>query len=113
MNRAERRKLGIPYKPETTYTIKHSELHNMVIQAAEKEIERVREETYRKSITCVIACYNQAMHEALSLGPERIKRVNKKVNEILQCVDKEVINIQDIIQWAEDYGIEITERKAG
>ena len=41
MNRASRRKLGVTEKPEPTYTIKISELHNMVLQAAEKEIERV------------------------------------------------------------------------
>lgn len=93
MNRAMRRQL-----------INNPQLFNKTIITYTEEQQRKAIEFAIKSMAAVVAI---SLHDKFGWGKDRINKLLAYAGNQYACCNKGTVNIDDIMQWCREYGVEI------
>lgn len=107
LNRAERRRLQRETAKDPTYNINQKQLSNLVHDKIEDRLGEIQSEAISKTIRAYTAAWVISLHDEFNFGHKRLQRILDKVQNQFECVTAETVTIEDLVNWCEEYGIEI------
>jgi hypothetical protein len=100
MNRKQRRAKGITDRPKT-YTMTEEQLTELKYQHSLQGI--------KYAVTGLSAVIVMALHDEFRFGVGRCKKALKRINDKFECVLAGTVELDDMISWCKEFGIEIAE----
>ena len=102
MNRKQRRQKR-DNAPVKTYNMNQRQLQSII----DNEMQEIKSKSINFTISAMQAAFVIALHDEFGFGPQRLERLISKVENQFDCIIEGTVELKDLIQWAEEYGVKI------